>query len=133
MAMKWTENLAVGYAAIDEQHKELVSRFNDLQESCRKGKGKEKVVEVFGFLDDYVVAHFGAEERLMDKNAYPAAAEHKRQHALFISKLAEMKECLRQEGASFPLVIEINQTLFDWIVEHIRTVDVLFGAFLKKQ
>jgi hemerythrin len=131
MALKWTESLSVGYAAIDAQHRELVGRFNDLLEACRKGQGKEKVAALFGFLDDYVVAHFGAEERLMAEHGYPATAEHKSQHAYFVGKLAELKAALREGGASFALVIDTNQILFDWIIEHIRNVDVQLGAYLR--
>ena len=132
-AFRWTESLAVGHDTIDEQHRELIGRFDDLLEACRPGKGKEKVAELFGFLDAYVVSHFRAEEKLMAEHGYPGLLEHKSQHAWLVGKLADLQGTLQQDGPSFHLVIDANQTLLNWIVEHIRSTDVRFGRFLQSR
>lgn len=131
MILAWTEKLAVGHAAIDEQHRELISRFNDLLEACRQGQGKRKVVELFEFLDAYVVEHFAAEEQLMAGFDYPERDEHHERHQVLVGKLAELRQALQLSGPSFDLVIDANQMVFEWIVEHIRKTDVKLGAFLK--
>lgn len=131
MVFQWKEALAVGDDTIDEQHRELISRFGDLLEACRLGQGKEKVVEVFGFLDTYVVFHFRAEEKLMAEHGYPGLFEHRSQHAWLVGKLAGLKGTLEQDGPSFHLMIDATQMLLDWIVEHIRNTDVRFGEYLQ--
>lgn len=131
MGVEWTEKLTVGYGLIDEQHRELFRRFNDLLDACQQRQGRERIAELLCFLDDYVIAHFGEEERLMDRHAYAGAAEHRSAHQSFIRKLDDLKRTLQNRGPSLDLVISTNQTLVDWIINHIKSADVLFGAFLK--
>lgn len=131
MALEWTEKMSVGYAAIDQQHQELFRRFDDLLEACQQCKGKERVEALLGFLDTYVITHFREEERLMDRHAYPGAEEHKAEHRYFIGRLNAMKEDLKTRGPSSELVITTNQTLLNWIIRHIKQIDVQLGAFLK--
>jgi hemerythrin len=131
MALEWTEKMAVGHEIIDRQHRELFRRFDDLIEACRQANGKERIEELLGFLDSYVVTHFRDEERMMERCAYPGAAEQKAQHRYFIGRLDELKADLKEKGVSTHLVISTNQILLKWIIQHIKNVDVQFGAFLK--
>lgn len=131
MSFHWTESLAVGQRTIDEQHRELIDRFRWLLEACKEGKGRDKVAELFDFLDTYVIFHFQAEEQLMAEHDYPGLLEHKSQHAWLVGKLSELKGTLQADGPSFHLVVEANQTLLNWIVEHIRSTDVRFGKYLQ--
>jgi len=133
MSFHWTESLAIGHRVIDEQHRELIDRFRFLLEACKAGKGKERIAELFGFLDSYVVSHFRAEEQLMAEHDYPGLAEHKSQHAWLVGKVAELKGVLLADGPSFNLVVEANQTLLNWIVEHIRNTDVRLARFLQER
>lgn len=132
MSFHWSENLAIGHRVIDEQHRELIDRFRFLLEACKAGKGKERVAELFGFLDSYVVTHFRAEEKLMDEHDYPGLVEHKSQHAWLVGKVTELKGVLLADGPSFNLVVEANQTLLNWIVEHIRNTDVRLARYLQE-
>lgn len=131
MVFQWREAPAVGDNAIDEQHRELIGRFGDLLEACRRGQGKEKVAEVFGFLDTYVDFHSRAEEKLMAEHGYPGLFEHRSQHGWLVGRLAKLKSTLEQEGPSFSLLIDATQTLLEWIIDHIRNTDVQFGNFLR--
>lgn len=60
--MQWTEDLSVGVDRIDEQHKELFEKINDLVEAIKSHTCKYKIGDVVKFLEDYVVFHFGQEE-----------------------------------------------------------------------
>lgn len=131
MALEWTEKMAVGHAVIDQQHRELFRRFDDLIEACRQAGGKERIEALLGFLDNYVVSHFREEERMMDRHAYPGAYEHKAQHRHFIGQLDALKADLREKGVSAHLVISTNQILLKWIIRHIKSIDVQLGNFLK--
>lgn len=133
MALEWTEKMAVGHHVIDQQHRELFRRFDDLIEACRQACGKERIVELLGFLDAYVVTHFREEEGMMERCAYPGAEEHKAQHRYFIGRLDALKADLREKGVSTHLVISTNQILLKWIIQHIKNIDVQFGAFLRTQ
>jgi len=134
--MKWTEDLSTGVELIDNQHKELFSRINDLVAAIKQHTCKYKISDVVRFLDEYIIFHFGEEERFMQKHKYPQYPRHKAQHTKFIANFNELKKELQKlEGGKKPgaydLSVETNQVVVDWILDHIVKVDKEFGAFLK--
>jgi hemerythrin len=64
MGIPWTDSLAVGIPEIDQQHQELFLRLERLLRGIVGGE-REEVGRLLEFLGDYVVRHFGAEERWM--------------------------------------------------------------------
>jgi len=131
MALEWTSDLAVGHNTIDAQHQELIRRFNTLLEACRSGQGKSKIAEVLDFLGTYVIEHFAAEEQLMIRHNYPEKDQHIAQHHYFIAELKGLQLSLQSEGSNTSVVVRTNKTLLDWILRHIKQVDVRLGSFLK--
>ena len=131
MAIEWNNNLTTGVEQIDIQHKELFSRFDRLLTACNEGKGKDEVMRLLLFLDDYIKSHFAAEEELQIKSNYPGYADHKEQHIRFIQDVERLESQFRTEGATLPLVIQTNQTLVAWLIRHISRVDMEFAEFLK--
>ena len=131
MAIEWNNNLTTGVEEIDTQHKELFSRFDRLLTACNEGKGKDEVMRLLLFLDDYIKSHFAAEEALQIGSNYPGYADHKEQHISFIKDVDRLESQFRTEGATLPLVIQTNQTLVAWLIRHISRVDMEFAEFLK--
>lgn len=131
MLVQWTPDLAVGLKEIDEQHKELYSRINQLLEACGQGKGKEVVGDTLKFLEDYIVTHFGNEETYMKRFAYPEYDQHKSQHTFYIKSLNELKEILANEGPGIHLIVSTNSVVVEWLNNHIRQTDIKLAAFLK--
>jgi hemerythrin len=131
MSLEWTESLSVGVDIIDGQHKELFRRFGDLIDACHEGHGKERIAELLGFLDDYVVFHFGEEEKLMQNYGYPDIESHRHEHATFVHRLQYLKQVFHAEGPTQTLVSKTVRILLNWIVKHIKSVDLELGAFLK--
>lgn len=131
MSLEWTESLSVGVDIIDEQHKELFRRFGDLVDACHEGHGKEKITELLRFLDGYVVFHFGEEEKLMQHYGYPGIASHQHEHTSFINRLQHLKQNIDAQGPTQTLVTQTVRMLLNWIVKHIKSVDLELGAFLK--
>ena len=87
MAILWKENLSVGVNEIDNQHKELFNRINNLLDACTRGKGSEEIKRTLNFLSDYVISHFGTEENLMVRYNYPDYTSHKEKHEKFKKNL----------------------------------------------
>ena len=120
MAIEWTEDLATGVDTIDNQHKELFQRINNLLEACTRGKGKEEVKKVIGFLEDYVVTHFSEEEKYMVKFEYPETASHKKQHLEFMDNFLSLKKQFDEEGPGVHIVVITNNLIVEWLKNHIR-------------
>ena len=131
MAIEWSEKLATGNNHIDNQHKELILRFNTLLAACNQRKGKEEVHDLLLFLGDYVKTHFSMEETLQQRHNYPHYPAHKEEHEGFIRDLQRLEEQLKVEGASFPLVIQTNQTMVNWLIKHINGMDKEMAVYLR--
>jgi len=131
MAVLWRNDLSIGVEAIDNQHKELFNRINTLLDACTQGKGAEEVGSVIKFLEEYVVVHFNHEQSLMTKYNYPEYEAHKAMHIKFVEDFSKLKQQFEKEGATINFVIQTNQVVVDWLVNHISRVDKKLGAFLK--
>jgi len=133
MSIEWTSDLATGVDQIDDQHKEIFKRVNRLSEACNAGKGKEEVLKLLLFLEDYVKEHFAAEEKLQVRYGYPGYASHKSQHTRFVADIARLGTAFKTEGATLSLVIMTNKTLISWLLQHIGKTDKELGAYLQEQ
>ncbi len=131
MAIVWTPELATSVEEIDNQHKELFQRINNLLDACNQGRGKAEVQHVITFLEDYVISHFSEEERYMEKHSYPDIGIHKAQHKEFMENFARLKRQFETDGPGVHVVISTNQTVVDWLRTHILKLDKALGAFLK--
>ncbi len=134
--MQWTEELSVGVERIDEQHRELFEKINDLVAAVKQSVCKYKIGDVIRFLEEYVVFHFGEEEKYMMKFGYPLYEAHKAQHMKFIENFDKLKmELPKLEGGkkpgSYDLSVETNEVVVDWILDHIVKIDKQLGEFLK--
>ena len=132
--MEWTEDLSVGVGEIDEQHKELFRRINDLVKAIKQARCKYTIDETIGFLEDYAQSHFTMEEEWMQRTGYGEFGRHMAQHRVFLESLAQLKKQAaepRVQGASYELSVTTNQVVVDWIVVHIQKIDKRFGEFLK--
>ena len=133
MSMEWNNNLATGIADIDNQHREIFSRVAKLTDACSDGRGKEEVLRLLLFLQDYIKEHFSAEERIQLRHGYPDYAAHKAQHTRFIEDVGRLESAFREDGATLSLVIMTNKTLTSWLVQHISKTDKELAGYLQEQ
>lgn len=131
MAIEWNDRLATGNSDIDNQHKELFRRFDTLLTACNQRKGKEEVDNLLIFLGDYIKIHFAMEEALQKKYNYPHYPAHKDQHESFIRDFQNLEQQLKLEGATLSLVIQTNQTMVNWLINHINITDKQLADYLR--
>lgn len=132
MAITWRDELALGVPAIDDQHKELLNRFDQLLTACKQGKGSEELQHLLGFLDDYVLLHFRDEEQLQQQSGFPDAEGHRREHQAFVARLQELKQRVSTDGGVLvDHVLDANKMLLDWLIRHISVRDREVGKHLK--
>jgi hemerythrin len=69
MSLVWSDGLASGSEEIDNQHKELITRANRLLATFEgDGMNRQEISKIIDYLTDYVVFHFGTEEKYMDRS-----------------------------------------------------------------
>ena len=132
MAIEWNDNLASGSSDIDTQHKELFVRVNSLLAVFDKGTlARDEVSRIVQYLTDYVVLHFGNEEKYMARYSYSSATAHKAQHEQFVKTFLKQKDRLLMEGTSPALAQEMKDLCVDWLLNHIKYSDRALGMYLK--
>ena len=119
--ISWKDSLNIGVVEIDEQHKKLVGIINKLFDAMSQGKSKEVLLAVFGELSNYVVTHFGLEEKYMKQFGYDNYEDHKQEHKFFIDKLNEFK--IKYNNGSATLTLDLLNFLKDWLLKHILGTD----------
>ena len=134
MKLLWTQELAVGIDEIDDQHKKLFGKINDLRSAIQEGKGTDTINATSRFLADYVLEHFSREEQVMSEIDYPDYQLHKSEHIAFMRDLVGFKKNLDrlqgEGGITSFLVIEMQRRLHDWLLHHIGKEDKAFGNFM---
>jgi len=133
MSLEWSDDLAVGHPEIDAQHRSLFAQFGALLDACERQRGAEQLRELFGFLDDYVERHFGAEQELMARHDYPQAERHEAEHRAFTARLAGLRRELEGGAPALAVLIRTNKALIYWLTEHIREVDTQLAGFLRPE
>lgn len=132
MGIDWPDNLAVGDERIDSQHRELIDRFNQLLSACRRSEGKQELLRLIEYLDEYVLDHFTDEERLQRSTGYPGYKAHKLEHIAFTKQLFELKRDMAAESeVQIEHLLATNKMLIVWLSNHIFTSDKALAKYLK--
>lgn len=130
MGVEWRDSLSIGVEEVDNQHKELLLRFERLLNACQTGQGVDELKKLQLFLGEYVQTHFNAEEALQRQSGYPDFEAHQAEHAYFIDKINTLRSETLEDGVYAHHVIETNNMLLKWLLNHIGKVDKKLGEFL---
>ncbi len=123
----WNEKLVLGFAKIDDQHKELVRLINQLHNAMRSKVGAREAGRILDELAKYTTYHFGFEEELFDRYGYPAASEHKKIHRDLVAKVVGFQQDFHQGRAG--LSMDLMNFLTDWLKQHILQTDRAYAPF----
>jgi voltage-gated potassium channel len=124
----WSDNLSIGIASIDEQHRSLVILISKFQEALSAGKDREEIAKVFDKLLDYTMVHFKNEEEIMKKYDYPEIDTQIREHRNLTQKVMELNRHKRYIFSE-----NIIDFLYSWLVNHIMVTDKKLGQFLSEK
>ena len=131
--IEWDDSLSVGIDLIDDQHKMLIERLGNLSKAVESRQGAQLIMKSLDFLVDYTDFHFSTEEKHMLEQNYKGLDFHKKQHEEFKNSINHLVEDFEEEGATRALATSINFFLMNWLINHIKGVDVAFGKFLTEK
>lgn len=133
MALYWkAENFLTGIDSIDQQHMTLFKALNDLHRSMELGTGKEELIKMIIFLEEYTITHFRDEEQLMMERHYPELDIQKQEHQQFLNDFNEFRQTMETEGTSMKLVLNVFSRLSNWLAEHISEKDRKMGEYIRQ-
>ncbi|MBF0188925.1 MAG: bacteriohemerythrin, partial [Magnetococcales bacterium] len=126
----WIDDLMLGHAAMDEDHKRLLNLVNDLGLVSQSPQARTLLRGILKALVQYTHVHFQREESLMIKYDYPDYEQHRQAHARLITHVADYGERLENQDDYKALAEEMIDMLKRWLVHHIMTVDRKLAQFL---
>jgi hemerythrin len=129
MPVGWHRSLTTGNADIDAQHQEIFRRLADLVESLEQGR-RHEIGKMFDFLGDYVVEHFSAEEKAMERSRYPGKNVHAAAHARFVRQFAELRQLYESVGPTLAISVKTATWIEDWLRSHIYGADRALASHL---
>lgn len=125
---EWGDDLCVGNAQIDDDHRQLVKLVNDLHTATSQGEGRTVVGAILCSLIDYAREHFQHEEQHMERLRYSKLEAHKRQHRELLKTVLAMQA--RYEAGHITVAAQVSALLRDWLSIHIRREDKACAAEL---
>lgn len=90
----WREDLITCFPTIDDQHREIARRTDELLLSFTADKPDSELEEVLTGLIDATAKHFATEEGLMLARGYAAFEEHRSEHRRLLEQLQLVKRSL---------------------------------------
>jgi len=131
--IKYTPDLETKVPKIDMQHKELFKRINDVIALGAKSASKEETDKTFMLLEEYIETHFRDEEELQRSVGYEKHEWHKDQHRLFKDTYMALKDEYYKKGPGAAFTLQLNKSIIEWIVKHIKHVDVELGKIINER
>jgi hemerythrin len=127
----WNDALSVKVDEIDVQHQQLVALINQLHDAMSQGKGREVIGSVLAGLLEYTRTHFAAEERMMVAGSYPGYPVQRAAHEALIQQVVDLRT--RFLTGETVMTQEVMKFLKDWLMEHIRVLDMQLGVYLNNK
>jgi hemerythrin-like metal-binding protein len=121
----WEEaTLGLDLKAMDDEHKELISRMNKLH-AAYSAKGDRTTLEkLLNELAEYTVKHFTDEEAYMAKVNFDGLETHKIIHQRLLNKFTEFATAFKASGQ---LTDDFFRFLSNWLTTHIRGIDMKYS------
>jgi len=128
---EWDPKLETGVAVIDQQHRELFRRLDELQLAIYGAKPKNELVVMIEYLEKYVEEHFAAEEKMMFGVWFHDYSGHKREHEEFKRIFQRIRDEYRNRGADNFFAIQLEKEVYRWWENHIMCTDMTFAAVVR--
>lgn len=119
--IKWSSDLSVGNAAIDEEHKMLINNVRDFSARVKVGATKSEIEAEYIAAIKITNEHFVTEEKIMAEANYKGLDKHIAEHREFSSKLVALYEDFKtKEHATGRHLVSL---MSNWLKNHINTSD----------
>lgn len=125
-AFSWSDDYLLGYAAMDQTHREFVTIVAALLD-C-----EDAAVE--GLLEEFLrhaEAHFGEEDRWMEQSGFPPRDCHIEEHAAVLASVRQVLEVVR--GGDHAEGRRLAAALADWFPGHAFHLDSALAQWMVKQ
>lgn len=125
---KFTDELLIGNAKIDEEHKMLFQMLNEAQTELENGFcPKEALSRMRENLVSYANTHFAHEEEYMKSIHDPELAIQEKEHNAFRNRVADISENIDSMQDAYKEMLSLLEFVATWLYRHIINSDCLIG------
>ena len=121
--MRWSSKFETGQGDVDEDHKELFRRMNELFEAAKAGAAKQQLLSLLQFLEVYTRTHFTREEKYTGTHNEPNCKHNQVQHLRFLCNIADIRKLVEAEGATPVNIVAMNRLIGEWFANHVLNTD----------
>ena len=123
--MIWRESLRIGIDNIDEQHKALFDKTEELLGALRNEKAdyKQECIAAIHFLKDYSIKHFADEEAYQKSINYEYFDTHQKLHRNFTKNVLLHEKKMIVSDYAAKEVKEFTGMLITWLSHHVADAD----------
>jgi len=124
---------AVALIEMNDVHYEEIEIINQLHELVVSGQDSGLISEKLKELQAHTIEHFANEERLMQEYGFPPYPIHKYNHDQFLNDFAGLVKNWESTKDPKELLFFLENTLPEWLHNHISTLDTVTAMFLKEK
>lgn len=128
----WDEGLSIGDAALDGEHRQLISLLNRLIDLIDEVPDAEQVHRILDELEQLATAHSRHEEMLSATAGEDFKEEQRREHSDFLSAIIEARNQLRPDDLGGSL-IDVTESLVKLLINHIIDQDLDLAPLLAER
>lgn len=125
-AFSWSDDLLLGYPAMDRTHAEFVATVCALRDAS-----DEELPRRLDAMVAHLVAHFGEEDRWMLDTAFPAGDCHRDEHAAVLRSAHQVRE--RLAAGDTALCRRFAHELIRWFPGHADYMDAALSHWMVKR
>ena len=122
LKVEWSDAIATGHLATDNQHKMLIDIINELAEAIETKQTDLKMRKILNLLQYYTEWHFEREELCMIRTKCPMGEKNKAAHCVFMARLKKFQEEYKS-NPSVDFAERVYKELVNWLVLHIQGID----------
>lgn len=130
MTLAWRDAYSIGIPEIDDQHRLLIGRIDDLERAVHNAAGTADLKKKLACLGKLLLTHFGTEEKLMVLYGYPDREAHMSDHAAVMRTFVDLMGEFIDSGSTSSLALALSGSVADWLASHLLGADQALGAFL---
>ena len=127
-----TSDLMTHVDMIDRQHIVLFERINAVIAMGGCAACENETESTLRLLAAYTDKHFSDEEELMGRCGYGYIDWHKEMHRWYVAEIAKLQSEYAANGPTETYGKLLENSIVNWIVKHILTVDMVLAKHIHK-
>ncbi len=130
---KWNSRFETGIKEIDEQHKGLFERIDQLELAMYRGSASEELKKIIEYLNSYILKHLEVEEKILRDCSYPDYEGHVNQHEEFRALCADLLHRYKEKTDDVYLALDVDKQMRKWWENHILKMDMAYVPYVRKE